>query len=103
MSLGKYTKCDLDANTAKLDLTILIKQVEIHYYSLLEKMENKVSEVRNDSISFTNRKEALLKMASTGSDKVSRLAEQIAETTELLYTLYNTAGRKIEIVNIPVN
>lgn len=98
MSLGKYTKCDLDANTAKLDLAILTKQIEIHYYSLLEKMQNKVSEVRNDSISFTIRKEALLSMASTGADTVSRLAEQIAETTELLYTLYHTSERKIEIV-----
>ena len=98
MSLGKNTKCDLSADLAKLDLVILTKQIEIHYYSLLEKMQNKVSEVREDSISFTNRKDALLSMAAHGSDTVKRLSEQIAETTELLYTLYNTEDRKIEIV-----
>ena len=98
MSLGNVTKCDLSAGKAKLDLVILTKQVEIHYYSLLEKMRNKMAEVRNDSMSFTNRKEALLSMASTGADTVLRLAEQIAETTELLYTLYNTTDREIEIV-----
>jgi len=98
MSLGKTTKCDLSAGLAKLDLGKLTKQVEIHYYSLLEQMKNKMTEIKNNSISYDDRKEALLSMASHGADSVSRLAEQIAETTELLYTLYNTEDREVEII-----
>jgi hypothetical protein len=98
MSLGQNTKCDLSAGLAKLDLQVLIRQTEIHYYSLLREMKSKTEDVLNDSLSFTNRKEALLSMSATGADTVSRLAEQIAETTELLHTLYNTDDREIEII-----
>ena len=98
MSLGKSTNCDLSAGLAKIDLPVLIKQTENHYYSLLREMKNKTEEVLNDSLSFVNRKDALLSMASHGADKVTKLAEQIAETTELLHTLYNTDDRKIEIL-----
>jgi len=98
MALGEKTKCDLSAGLAKIDLSVLIMQTEIHYYSLLKQMKNKTEEVLNDSMSFTNRKDALLSMASHGADTVNRLAEQIAQTTELLHTLYNTKDRKIEII-----
>lgn len=99
MSLGTHTKCDLSAGVAKLDLEILTNQVEIHYFSLMEKMEKQVSDVRNNSsMAIKDRQDSLLSMAAYGSDTVMRLAKQIAETTELLHTLYNTNDRKIEIV-----
>jgi hypothetical protein len=98
MSLGTNSKCDLSADLAKIDLNILTKQTENHYYSLLRQLKQKTEEVLNDSLSFTNRKDALLSMSATGADTVQRLSEAIAETTELLHTLYNTKDRRIEIV-----
>ncbi|GAG70390.1 unnamed protein product [marine sediment metagenome] len=98
MSLGKNTKCDLSAGIAKLDLKVLRNQIEIHYFSLMEKMEKEVSNVRNNSLSVEDRVESLSRMSSHGSDTVIRLAKQIAETTELLHTLYNTTDREIEII-----
>jgi len=98
MSLGQNTKCDLSAGLAKLDLQVLIRQTENHYYSLLREIKNKTEDVLNDSLSFTNRKEALLSMTATGAETVNRLSIQISETTELLHTLYNTENREIEIV-----
>ena len=98
MSLGKYTECDLSAGLAKLDLNILTKQIENHFYSLLGKMQNKITEVKNNSLTIIDRESMVSTMSSTGSDTVTRLAEQIAETTELLHTLYNTANREIEII-----
>lgn len=98
MSLGQSTKCDLSAGLAKIDLEVLKRQTEIHYYSLLKQLKQKTEEVLNDSLSFTNRKEALLSMSAHGADTMKRITEQIAETTELLYTLYNTDDREIEII-----
>ena len=98
MSLGQSTNCDLSAGLAKIDLVVLTRQTENHYYSLLRELKQKTDEVLNDSLSFTNRQEALLSMSAHGADTVTRLAQQIAETTELLYTLYNTKDREIEII-----
>lgn len=98
MSLGKYTECNLSAGVAKIDLAKLTNQVEIHYYSLLDKMRKKMSDVQYDNQKPESRTNALSCMSSTGSDEVMRLANQIAETTELLHTLYETSERKIEIV-----
>ena len=92
------TKCDLSAGIAKLDLTALKNQTEIHYFSLMEKMEKQVSDVRNNCLTPEDRKKSLLSMSAHGSDTVTRLEKQIAETTELLHTLYNTDGREIEII-----
>jgi len=98
MSLGKHTKCDLNAGVAKLDLKKLTNQVEIHYYRLLDEMRKKMTDVQYDTTTIDNRKHALSSMSSTGADKVMALAKNIAETSELLHTLFETANRKIEIV-----
>ena len=98
MSLGEKTKCDLSAGHAKLDLEILKKQIEIHFYSLLSEMETEVANVRNNSLTADDRKDALLSMASTGAKTIQRIADNLAETTELLHTLYNTDKREIEII-----
>jgi hypothetical protein len=92
------TKCDLSAGLAKIDLTVLRKQTEIHFYSLLSEMETEVANVRNNSLTLEDRKGALLGMASTGATMIQRIAENLAETTELLHTLYNTDEREIEII-----
>jgi hypothetical protein len=96
MSLGTHTKCDLSAGLAKLDVAALIKQVEIHYFSTVEKMRNKMSELQMDIIH--NRSNSLSSMSSTGSKQVQEWAQQIAETTEILHTLYESVDRKIEII-----
>jgi len=96
--LGKHTKCDLSAGVAKLDLEKLTKQVEIHFYSLMSKMREKVSAVQYDTVEIDNRKHALSSMSSTGADDIMEMAKNIAETSELLHTLFETNTRKIEIV-----
>jgi hypothetical protein len=96
--LGTSTKCDLSARLAKLDLTILKKQIENHYYSLLDQMRKKMTEVQYDTRSLKARKENVASMSSTGAASVERLAKAIAETTELLHTLHNTDDREIEII-----
>ncbi len=98
MSLGENTKCDLSAGLAKLDLVTLTKQTEYYYYMLLDKMRKKVVGVQYDTTTLEDRKKTLASMSSTGSKDVMRLAQNIAEVTELLHTLYETAGREIEII-----
>ena len=96
--LGKYTKCDLSAGVAKLDLEKLTKQVELHFYSLMNRMREKISTVQYDTVEIDNRKHALSSMSSTGADDIITMAQNIAETSELWHTLHETANRKIEIV-----
>ena len=96
--MGKHTKCDLSAGVAKLDLEKLTNQVEIHFYSLMNNMRAKVSAVQYDTVTIDNRKHALSSMSSTGADEVMSLAKNIAETSELLHTLFEVTNRKIEIV-----
>ena len=98
MSLGNKTKCDLSAGIAKLDIDKVKEQIEIHYYSLVEKMEKKMSNIRNNSLTYENRREEISSMSATGANDVLRLAEQIATTTELLHTLNNKKDRTIKIV-----
>jgi len=95
--LGKKTNCDLSAGIAKLDLEKLTKQVEIHFYSLMEKIRRKSSSIINDSLKIEDRKDSLSSMSATGADEFTRLSESLAETTELLHTLYNTTDREIII------
>ena len=61
-------------------------------------MKEKTEEVLNCSMSSVSRQESLLSMVSHGTATVRILFQQIAETTELLYTLYNTDDREIEII-----
>ena len=96
--LGKHTKCDLSAGVAKLDLEKLTNQVEIHFYSLMDKMREKVSLVQFDTVEIDNRQHALSSMSSTGADNIIDMAKNIAETSELLHTLFETTNREIEIV-----
>ena len=98
MSLGTHTKCDLSAGIAKLDITILIRQTEVHYYSLLRKIQKQSSEILNNSLTQENREKKVSEMSAYGSNDMIRLANNLAETTELLHTLYECKERKIEII-----
>ena len=98
MSLGENTKCDLSAGIAKIDLKVLTKQVEIHFYTILSQMETEISNARNNSLTLENRKDTLLSMASTGARAIQMLSKQLSETTELLHTLQNTDDREIEVI-----
>ena len=98
MSL-EFTKCDLSAGIAKIDLKALTNQTENRFYSLMEQLGKKVNEARDNSMTKEDRKETLLSMVSHGSQSIMRLSSDIAVTAELLYTLYNTDDRKIEIVS----
>jgi hypothetical protein len=98
MSLGQNTKCDLSAGLAKLDLEKLTDQTEIHFYNLLKKIGSKVIAVKNDSLTKDARIDNVLSMASSGTTEIKRWVEQLAETTELLHTLYHSDDREIEIV-----
>ena len=98
MSLGEKTKCDLSAGIAKLDLTVLTKQTENHFYSLMGQLGRKVNEITANSMKKEDRKEQLLSMAAHGAKGLCTLTDTIAEVTELLHTLYNTDDREIEII-----
>ena len=98
MSLGKNTKCDLSAGTAKLDIEKLTKQVEIHFYSIIDKIRQKASDIQYDTLKIEDRKNNVSSMSSTGADEFIQLSSNLAETTELLHTLYNSKEREISIV-----
>lgn len=97
--MSNFTKCDLSAGVAKLDLEKLTNQIEIHFFGTLEKMQKLVSDVRNDCLTPEGRAKGVNKMVAHGSDDVTRLAKQIGETAELLSTLNGAKEReKIEII-----
>lgn len=96
--LGKHTDCDLSAGLAKIDLVKLTKQVEIHFYSLMNSMRHAASEIQYGNLTPEKRREALASMSSTGADSMIATANNIAEVSELLHTLYETSGRDIEII-----
>ena len=98
MSLGKHTKCDLSFGIAKLDIEILTKQVEIHFYNLVKKMQQTVSNIQNNSLTAEDRKKIVSEISCFGSDNLKNMAEDLAETAELLHTLQEKTDRKIEIV-----
>ena len=93
--LGKHTKCDLSAGQAVIDTDKLTKQMEIYFYSLMSKMQKKATEVRFDNNDPKDKTEVLLSMVSTGSDSIVSMANDIAEVSELLYTLYNMKDRTV--------
>ena len=96
--LGKNTKCDLSAGLAKLDIDILTKQVEIHFYSLVGDIRRKASEIHPNTLNIEDRKRNVSSMSSSGADDFIRLSKNLAETTELLHTLYETTDREVEVV-----
>jgi len=98
MSLGNTTKCDLSAGKAVIDLDALTRQTEIHFYSLMEKMEKQASNIKNNCLNPKDKREALLGMVSHGSDSMIRRAKNITEVAELLHTLYNADNRDIEVI-----
>jgi hypothetical protein len=95
--LGTFTKCDLSAGEAKLDLVMLTKQMEIHFYGLMDKMRKKVTDIQYQ-IEPDQRKDNVASMSSTGSKDILNMAQNIAEVTELLHTLHETTDRVVEIV-----
>ena len=97
MSLGENTQCDLSGGLAKIDLPMLTKQMEIHFYGLMDKMRKKVTDVQYQT-EPDKRKENVASMSSTGSKDILNMAQNIAEVTELLHTLNETTDRTIEIV-----
>ena len=99
MSLGENTKCDLSAGIAKLDIEALTNQVENHFYSLVSQMSEKTDKIRASCMTKEERKDTLLSMTAHGSKTIMQLSKQIAETVELLYTLYESGDRHVEIIN----
>ena len=98
MSLGKHTKCDLSAGIAKLDITVLTRQTERRFFDLLRNISKQTSEIQNTSLTPEDRKDNLAKMSTWGADYYLQLTQDLAETTELLHTLYESNKRTIEIV-----
>ena len=98
MSLGTYTKCNLSADIAVIDLTILTKQVELRFYSLVNEIKTTTEKILHDTLKTDNRKENVFSMSVTGSNKLIELTKNLAETTELLHTLQETEEREIEII-----
>lgn len=99
MGLGTKTECDLSAGIAKIDFDILTAQMEKRFYSLVDKVTAQTVSIKSDSLTEESRKEVLLSMVSHGSRTLLQTAQEIAEVSELLHTLYNSKDREIEIVN----
>lgn len=93
----KHTKCDLSAGVAKVDLPMLITQMEIRFFTLMGRIRKKASDIQYDNLTPEARMKSVSTMCCTGSDEFIHLSQQLAETTELLHTLYETSDRKIEI------
>ena len=98
MALGENTKCDLSAGIAKLDLETLKTQMEIHFYSQMEKVRKQTSNVLNNFLTQEDKDKALLSMTSHGSQSLMSATQNISEIAELLHTLYNTDDREIVII-----
>jgi len=98
MSLGNHTKCDLSAEIAKLDIEKLIKQVEIHFYSIINNIRQKATDIQYDTFEKKNRTKNVFEMSVSGSNNFLDMAKNIAETSELLHTLQELEGRKLEII-----
>ena len=96
MSLGEYTKCDLCADKAKIDIEKLTKQTELHFYSIVDKIRKKADNIQYANIQ--DRRVNVASMSSTGAKDFIQLSKNLAETTELLHTLYESSERTIEIV-----
>ena len=96
MSLGENTKCDLSAEIAIIDLEKLTKQIEIHFYSLVGKIRKKADAIQYADMQ--DRRDNISSMSSTGAKDFINMSKNLAETTELLHTLYETSNRTIEIV-----
>jgi len=96
--LGENTNCDLSGETAKLDLSIMRAQTEKRFFGLITQINNKTSEIRDNSLMEENRRKHVSSMVSHGSKELERLAKDVAEVAELLHTLYNTEDREIKIV-----
>ena len=94
----KHTKCDLSAGEAKLDLEMLTKQMEIRFFTLTRRIAKKTSDIQNGSLDVAARRKTVSSMCCIGSDEFINLSQQLAETTELLHTLYETSDREIEII-----
>jgi hypothetical protein len=97
MSLGDYTKCDLCASTAKLDITALEKQLTAYLIMLADEIRNLLSPHRDIN---TNFKDAVSSFSSTGSRSLTLLSKSFSETAELLHTIQKSYNRKIECVNL---
>ena len=96
MSLGDNTKCDLSAGIAKIDIEKLTKQIELHFYSIVNKIRKKADIIQYANIQ--DRRVNVASMSSTGAKDFIQLSKNLAETTELLHTLYESSERTIEIV-----
>lgn len=97
--IGQHTKCDLSFGLAKLDIEMVKKHIEIHFHAQLDKMGKLVSNVRDNSLTEEDRQSQVSSMSAHGTDSMLMLAQTIAETTEILSTLYGTDCREIETVN----
>jgi len=95
MSLGDFTKCNLDGDKATLDMTALKTQIERRFYSLVRQIEKKTSEVGNNSLTEEQRKEAVFTMTVYGNNDLLQLSKDLAKTAELLHTLNNLNGREL--------
>lgn len=82
MSLGDYTNCDVDANTATLSKSSLVKALKVLVYSLA--LENEEIMRKIDTNSFTDFTSSFV---SWGSTHLINNAKALAETMELLHTV----------------
>jgi len=78
---------------------MLTKQMEIHFYSLINKIREKASEIQYNTMKIKDRKDSVSSMSSTGSDNFIQWSKNLAETAELLNTLQESKTREVEIVN----
>ncbi len=98
MSLNQHTKCDLSGEKAVIDLSAMTAQIEKRLYNLISTMNKKMSDVRENSFTIEGREKTVLSIVAHENETIIRLAKDIAETSELLHTLYNRGnGRKIEL------
>ena len=100
MSLSSFTKCDLSAGIAKLDITELYEQLQRRLYNLttLAKAKLEIQVTALPTVKDTDKFAA--DFCCTGARCIKQLVYDIERTAELLHTIAETQDREIICINL---
>jgi len=97
MSLGMNTKCDLDAEVAKIDLTALGNVLQTAYFKAIIELKD-LAEMPQIGVpaNYTN---SLASMVSHQHQTMTRHVVYLGQLAELARTVDQAANREVKIVN----
>ena len=95
MSSGDKTKCDLDADKAKIDIKALNEQLHLRFRSLAL-----IHDETEEMCFNTDIENKVFEALCHGSRTLDMLVEQLAITAELSNTVQESGSRTIVPVNL---